>query len=84
MPEKGALYDPQFDNVSAEEVYDRIVRDLRYYMKMETLRGYGRGDIFAGKERGFGDPGKAVGTMGDDPFRSLFSFSRFVWYIVSG
>jgi len=68
MPEKGALYDPQFDNVSAEEVYDRIVRDLRYYLKMETLRGYGRGDIFAGKERGFGDPGKAVGL--DDFYRN--------------
>lgn len=45
MPSFGGLYDPQFKGVSAEEVYDRIVRDLRLFRKCATFRGYGLGDV---------------------------------------
>ncbi len=45
MPERGLLYDESLQNISAEELYDRMVRDLRKYSKAETFRGYGKGDI---------------------------------------
>jgi len=34
--------------MSAEEIYDRIVLDLKKYSKLNTLRGYGKGDIIGG------------------------------------
>jgi predicted metal-dependent peptidase len=44
------LYDEQFKGMSAEDVYDRIVGDMRLYRKLATLRGVGMGDIL-------GEPG---------------------------
>lgn len=45
MPSFGGLYDPELKGVSAEEVYDRIVGDLRRFRKLATLRGYGLCDV---------------------------------------
>jgi predicted metal-dependent peptidase len=45
----GVLYDEQFSGMSAEEVYDRIVTDMRTYRKLATLRGIGLGDIIPGE-----------------------------------
>ncbi|MER1957149.1 MAG: VWA-like domain-containing protein [Solibacillus sp.] len=39
MPEVGILYDPDLKGLSAEDIYDRIVTDLRTYRKLYTLRG---------------------------------------------
>lgn len=39
MPEVGILYDPALKGLSAEDIYDRIVTDLRTYRKLYTLRG---------------------------------------------
>ncbi len=44
----GVLHDKELRNQSAEEIYDRIVVDLKKYSKLLTLRGYGKGDIIAG------------------------------------
>ena len=44
MPD-GCLYDPDLAGLSAEEVYDRIARDLRRIRKLRTLRGAGLGDV---------------------------------------
>lgn len=44
MPE-GVLFDKELLSISAEEVYDRIVTDIRRYGKQNTLRGYGKGDM---------------------------------------
>jgi predicted metal-dependent peptidase len=44
----GVLYDEQFKEESAESVYDRIATDMRLYRKLETLRGYGLGDVLCG------------------------------------
>ncbi|WP_329125371.1 vWA domain-containing protein [Streptomyces sp. NBC_01465] len=44
MPE-GLLYDAELKDLSAEEVYDRIVTDLRRHRRLATLRGKGVGDI---------------------------------------
>jgi predicted metal-dependent peptidase len=60
MPEVG-LYDPDLAGLSAEEVYDRIAKDLRRMRKLNTLRGRGLGDILAeplprlGEARGAAD-----------------------------
>ena len=45
MPEVGALYDPALKGLSAEEIYDRVVTDLRTYRKLYTLRGREGRDI---------------------------------------
>ncbi|MET9034925.1 vWA domain-containing protein [Streptomyces mirabilis] len=44
MPE-GLLYDAELKDLSAEEVYDRIAKDLRRMRRLSTLRGKGVGDI---------------------------------------
>jgi predicted metal-dependent peptidase len=44
MPE-GLLHDPELKGLSAEEVYDRIVRDQRRMRRLATLAGKGRGDV---------------------------------------
>ncbi len=45
MPQIGALYDPELKGESAEAIYDHIVRDLRHYRKLATLRGTEMGDM---------------------------------------
>ncbi|GAA1069036.1 hypothetical protein GCM10009665_75680 [Kitasatospora nipponensis] len=44
MPE-GLLHDPGLKGLSAEEVYDRIVRDQRRIRRLATLAGKGRPDV---------------------------------------
>ncbi|MEV4611719.1 hypothetical protein AB0K43_03845 [Kitasatospora sp. NPDC049258] len=44
MPE-GLLHDPGLKGLSAEEVYDRIVRDQRRIRRLATLAGQGRPDV---------------------------------------
>jgi predicted metal-dependent peptidase len=44
MPE-GLLHDPQLNGLSAEEVYDRIVRDRRRLRRLATLAGKGKSDL---------------------------------------
>lgn len=46
MPD-GLLHDPQLAGLSAEQVYDRIAKDLRRMRKLATLRGRGLGDLLA-------------------------------------
>ncbi|RKN41628.1 DUF2201 family putative metallopeptidase [Streptomyces hoynatensis] len=41
----GALHDPRLAGLSAEEVYDRIVTDLRRMRRLATLAGKGRADL---------------------------------------
>lgn len=49
----GVLYDETLKNMSAEEIYDKIVNDLRKFSKCETLRGYGKGDIISSAPKNF-------------------------------
>ena len=49
----GVLYDEDLKNMSAEEIYDKIVSDLRKFSKCQTLRGYGKGDIISSAPKGF-------------------------------
>jgi len=44
----GVLYDEQYKELSAENVYDMIISDLKAFSKLATLRGAGLGDILPG------------------------------------
>ena len=48
MPEQGLLYDETLKDLSAEEIYDNLVRNIRTARKLATFRGYGKGDILGG------------------------------------
>ncbi len=48
LPKFGVLYDPDLKGMSAEQIYDLIVTDMRRYRKLATLRGYGLGDMLEG------------------------------------
>ena len=48
MPKEGLLYDESLHGMSAESIYDLIVKEMRKYKKLKTFRGYGQGDIFNG------------------------------------
>jgi len=45
MPKTELLYDPDFVGMSAEAIYDIIVKDIRKFKKLATLRGKGLSDI---------------------------------------
>lgn len=45
MPQVGLLLDADLKGLSAESIYDRIVRDLRRFRRLGTFRGIGRGDM---------------------------------------
>lgn len=52
MPSRGLLYDEELKNMSAEEIYDEIIRNLKKYAKLEGFRGYGKGDIISDGYKG--------------------------------
>ncbi|MBF0397678.1 MAG: peptidase [Desulfobacterales bacterium] len=60
IPNFGMLHDPSLRGLSAESVYDVIVKDLRRFRKIATLRGYGLGDILD-TEPGTWDYNKGIG-----------------------
>lgn len=66
VPRLGCLYDEEFKGVSAEEVYDRIVRDLRRFRKLSTFRGINLGDILVDPSHG----PRGLGTDLDEWYRS--------------
>lgn len=45
MPRDGLLFDPGLRGASAETVYDLLLSDLKKYSKLNTLRGFRKGDI---------------------------------------
>jgi len=65
MPERGLLYDENLKNISAESLYDRMVRELRKYAKMETFRGYGKGDIMSGSGKSPWTSGHEITSLED-------------------
>ena len=68
MPE-GVLYDPALKNKSAEEIYDMICQDMRTYMKMNTFRGNGQGDIMGRRAPSMFD-GSGRGVSLDEFYRN--------------
>lgn len=45
MPDIGVLYDEALKGMSAESIYDIMIRDMRKYQREWTLRGKGLGDV---------------------------------------
>ncbi|MCM1090279.1 MAG: hypothetical protein NC092_07385 [Butyrivibrio sp.] len=52
MPAEGLLYDPELAGLSAETIYDMLLSNLRKYEKLDTFRGFGKGDIMSGALKG--------------------------------
>lgn len=48
MPNIGVLYDASLHGMSAEEVYDLIIKDMKRFMKSTTFRGLKQSDIIFG------------------------------------
>lgn len=67
MPSEGTLYDEELHNMSAEAIYDLIVNKIRKFKKLDTFRGYGKGDIFGGNGPRFEGIGKGISL--DDFFK---------------
>lgn len=65
MPEVGLLYDVSLKGMSAESIYDLMLSDIRKYEKINTFRGYHKGDIIGGSTSG-----NTSGTTLDDFCRS--------------
>ena len=59
-PQFGMLHDPALRGLSAEAIYDLIVKDLRRYRKLQTMRGVGQSDIL-GDETPWWQIGEGVG-----------------------
>lgn len=46
MPQ-GCLYDEAYKAWSAESIYEELIKEIRKNQKLNTLRGYGKGDIIS-------------------------------------
>lgn len=68
MPQEGLLYDEDLHNMSAEAIYDLIVKQMRKFKKHATFRGYGQGDIWGNHGPHFEGLGRGI-TL-DDFFRN--------------
>lgn len=68
MPETGLLYDEGLKNKSAEEIYDLMLENIRKYQKLDTFRGYGKGDMMPGGRRSYDDSSLGDAFYGDTSF----------------
>lgn len=68
MPETGLLYDEGLKNKSAEEIYDLMLENIRKYQKLDTFRGYGKGDMMPGGRRSYDDSSLGDASYGDTSF----------------
>ena len=59
MPD-GSLYDSELDGLSAESIYDELIKNLRRSRKLPTYCGYGKGDLLEGEERGLVKGGVSI------------------------
>lgn len=53
MPTVGVLYDENLKNQSVESIYDLLIQNIRQNSKLNTLRGYHKGDILGEKKESF-------------------------------
>lgn len=45
MPKQGLLYDESLKERSAEDIYDLLIKDLKKHRRLQSLRGYGKGEF---------------------------------------
>lgn len=76
-PRLGLLHDPDLKGLSAEAVYDLIVRDLRKYRKLATFRGTNQPDMLPGRRPGWWEMGEGV-TL-DDFYRRCLT-QGLLWH----
>ena len=70
MPED-VLFDKELKSLSAESIYDIIVKEMRKYKKLVTFRGFGHGDIMSDSLPRFGGLNKdGAGVSLDEFFKN--------------
>lgn len=67
LPSAEMLFDDNFKGMSAEQIYDVIVRDIRRFKKLATLRGVGLSDMM-GEGEGEGEGRFYKAPVGLDEF----------------
>ena len=72
MPDDDLLYDDTLKGLSAESIYDMILENAKKYEKMNTLRGFRKGDFYGG----FGSSPNTAYVKGDKKGVSLDEFCR--------
>lgn len=80
IPTNGMLYDEKLKQRSAEDIYDEIVKNLRWQRrlkKMQTPRGYGKPDIICERTASWWTNGAGV-DLDDFYRRSLLEGQK--WY----
>lgn len=80
MPQ-GCLYDELYKDWSAESIYEELIKEIRKNQKLETLRGYGRGDIIS---HGAGKKCTAYSGMSLDEFCKSALAQGLEYHISSG
>lgn len=68
MPQDGLLYDKELAGLSAEAIYDLIVKEMRKFRKHATFRGFGKGDIMSDPLPKFGGLERSSNHMTLDEF----------------
>lgn len=76
-PPCGLLHDPVLRGLSAEAVYDLIVRDLRRYRKLATFRGVGACDVLPSRQPGWWNSQGGVDL--DEFYRSCLLQGLHYW-----
>ncbi|MDO5147519.1 MAG: hypothetical protein Q4D60_11020 [Eubacteriales bacterium] len=70
MP-SGCLYDEAYKGMSAESVYDLLIQDARRSFRLQTFRGYHRGDLFGSMVYSPADIGDSLAM--DEFYRNALS-----------
>ena len=55
MPTDGLLYDSGLSGLSAESIYDMMLSEFKKYSKLNTFRGFHKGDIIGDVRNGYKD-----------------------------
>lgn len=80
MPQ-GCLYDELYKDWSAESIYEELIKEIRKNQKLNTLRGYGRGDIIS---HGVGKKCTVYSGMSLDEFCKSALAQGLEYHISSG
>ncbi len=84
IPTEGLLYDEELKGLSAESIYDIIVKQMRKFKKNATFRGFGHGDIMNGGTKGFFKDNMASKGISLDEFFKNALKEGFDYHISNG
>ena len=84
IPSEDLLYDEELKGLSAESIYDIIVKQMRKFKKNATFRGFGHGDIMSGGTKGFFKDNMASKGVSLDEFFKNALKEGFDYHVSNG